>query len=343
MHNLFGERFYGHRIPAWHSLGLTTQEDMTAVEALIALGGGYYFEKRPVTVSLNGNDQETGDFAIVRSATPDDATERIFGYVTKQYNIIQPLRICEIFDVSTNQPVETLGMLGKGEKIFLTWKLPDMNIKGDILNLYGFVAAGYDGKFGASLNLVKTRVVCQNTFSSAINEAESNKVQGQGKVWAGKHNSTNIERDLGIWMEHVQIRAEHQIQKEKELFTVMAETPMPITDKNTIYNLLFGIYPNPEKLPEYFPEKLRKEKQEKIDELIEKSERDADAVMSLYNGEGTAIDATAWGLFNAVTEYENWGRSTKKNADSSIMIGNRSKTMSRALDVVGKYSLEQRN
>lgn len=339
MHNLFGERFYGHRTKAWHQLGLVTEEDMTAVEALTALGGGYWFEKRPVTVSLNGGDQETGDFAIVRSATPDDATERIFGYVTKQYNIIQPLRICELFDENVFQPVETLGMLGKGEKIFLTWKLPDMDIKGDILNLYGFIASGYDGKFGASLNLVKTRVVCQNTFSSAVAEAESNKVQGQGKVWTGKHNSTNIERDLGIWMEYVQERAEFQLAKEKDLFVKMAETPME--DKDTIYNLLFKIYPNPAKLPDYYPDKLRQEKQDKIDEMIEKSERDADMVMSLFNGQGTAIDATAYGLFNSITEMENWARSTKKDASSSIMIGNRSKTMSIALDVIGKYALEQ--
>jgi hypothetical protein len=339
MDNIFGQRFYGHREPAWHLLGFVTQEDMTAGESLTGLGGGYWLEKRPVTVNLNGNEQETGDFAIVRSPTFDDATERIFGYVTKQYNIIQPLRICELFDENVRQPVETLGMLGKGEKLFLTWKLPDMDVKGDILKLYGFIAAGYDGKFGASLNLVKTRVVCQNTFSSAVSEAENNKVQGQGKVWSGKHNSTNIERDLGIWMEYVQERAETQLAKEQELFVKMAETPMK--DKDTIYNLLFKIYPNPAKLPDYYPDKLRQEKQDKIDELVEKSERDADMVMSLFNGQGTAINATTWGLFNAVTEAENWARSTKKDASASIMIGNRSKTMSVALDVIGKYTLAQ--
>jgi hypothetical protein len=339
MHNLFGERFYGHRIKPWHQLGLTTEEDMTAVEALTVLGGGYWFEKRPLTITLNGIPQEYGGFGIVRSATSDDPTERVFGTVTEQYNIIQPLRICELFDENVRQPVETLGMLGKGEKIFLTWKLPDMDIKGDIVNLYGFIAAGYDGKFGSSLNLVKTRVVCQNTFSSAVAEAENSKVQGQGKVWSGKHNSTNIERDLGIWMEYVQQRAEFQLAKEQELFIKMAETPME--DKDTIYNLLFKIYPNPAKLPDYYPDKLRQEKQDKIDEMIEKSERDADMVMSLFNGEGTAIDATAWGLFNAVVEGENWARSTKKDAASSIMIGNRSKTMGVALDVIGKYTLAQ--
>ncbi len=337
--NLFGDRFYGNRVPAWHNLGYVSKEDNTALEALTILGGGYYFEKRPIVLVLNGQQVEVGDYGIVRSPTPDDPTEHVFGYVTKQYNIIQPLTACELFDNNVRQPVETLGFLGRGEKMFLTWKMPEMNVLSDIVNLYGFIALGYDGKFGASLNLVKTRVVCNNTWNIAIEEAgnsNSNYLEsGKGKVWTGKHNSINIERDLGIWLAHVQSKAEQQAQKEQEIYVKMAQTSME--DKDVIYNLLFGIYPIPNDIPENFPDKLRAEKQSKIDEITAKSERDVDLVMQLFDGQGTAINATAWGLFNSVTEYENWGRMTKKDANYSIMLGNRSNTMNKAYNVIKDY------
>jgi hypothetical protein len=329
--NLFGNRFYSLRVPAWHSLGLVTKTEMNAVEALTALGGGYWFEKRPVFVVLNNKQQETDDFAIVRSATSDDPKERLFGYVTDRYNIVQPLEICELFDENVKCPVQTLGMLGNGEKIFLTWKLPDYSVNKDVMNTYGFVACGYDGKFGAALYLVTTRVVCQNTFSIAIAESQ----KGLGKVWSGKHISINIKRDLGIWMEHVTEKAMDSCSIQKNNFERMSA--IPLNTEDDVYSLLFNIYPNAKPLPEDYPEKLASEKQEAIDANNNRAENDRNLVYQLFSKEGTAIDATAWGLFNAVTEYENWGRMTKKSAEYSIVMGNRQKQMNKAYNIIMEY------
>jgi hypothetical protein len=332
--NIFGNRFYGHRLPAWHNLGICTEDDTSAVNAL-GLLTPYFFEKRPVTIFMNNELVEVGDYAIVRSPVPDDPKERNFGYATKHYTIVQPLEICEIFDENVKQPVETLGMLGKGEKLFLTWKMPEFDVKGDQVDLYGFVACGYDAKFGVSLNVVTTRVVCQNTWSIAVSEAEHTQVEGRGRIWIGRHNSGNIKRDLGIWMEHVQEQAQGKAEVTKALFNQFAEFPME--DKDVVYNLLFGIYPDPKKLPVDYPAKLAGEKQATIDELTEKAKKDRESVFNLFDGQDTAIDATAWGLFNSCTEFENWGRSTKKDASASIMIGNRANTMTRAASVIQAY------
>ena len=334
--NLFGDRFYGHREPAWHNLGLVTQEPMTAVEALTALGGSYWFEKRPVLIELNGELEETGDYAIVRSAVYDDQKERSFGYVTNQYNIVQPLRVCELFDENVVQPVETLGMMGKGEKIFLTWQLPQFDIDGDEINLHALVACGYDGKFGISLHTVYTRVVCQNTFSMALSESESG--QGEaGKIWSARHNSVNLERDFAIWLEHAQMSAERKAGIVRDSFINMSN--VPLDDLDLVTELLFKVYPKPEPIPEDFPAKLRKEKQEKIDCQIEKVEREVEEVTALFSGEGTAIDNSFLGLFNAVTEYENWGRPTRRPPEHSIMMGGRANSMGKAYSVLTDLSM----
>lgn len=339
-HNIFGNRFYGHRDAAWHKLGFVTQESMTANETFAALGG-YWFEKRPVTTVLNGVSVETGDFSIVRSACPDDPQERLMGYATPKYNIIQPQAVVDMFDRSVRQPVETMGMLGDGEKMFLTWELPEIDIKGDVVKVYGFIAAGYEPGQGASLNVVTTRVVCQNTWTAAMSEAmgEKSKENGRGRVWTGKHNSPNVSRDLEIWMEHVQTEAEQRADAMYSMFHAFRATP--ITQQGELANLLFQVYPNPEPLPAYFPEKLRAERQARIDKAAELAERDRGLVEALFNGQGTAITGDVWGLFNSITEYENHGRNSKKEPEQSILFGDRAGTMTRAANVLNNWVVSQ--
>jgi hypothetical protein len=332
--NVFGNRFYGHRDPAWHSLGFVTQEGITATEAYRRMGGSYYFELRPTYTTLNGIESVIG-LSIVRSPVPDDATERCFGIATEDYKILQPERICEIFDESVNQPVETMGMLGKGERTFLTWKIPSIDIKGDEIMVYGFVAAGHDAKYGYSLNVVTTRVVCQNTWAIAIKEAENNNIEGRGRIWSGRHNSPNLERDLSIWMAHVQKQAEANVEVTKSLFTRFAETKL--SNMEDTFDILNDIYAPPAPVSAYFPEQLIGEEQEKIDDKINKNRNDIEAVWDLFTGAGTAIDETCYGLFNAVTEYENWGRATRKDPANSIMFGDRAKVMTKAAKVINEF------
>ena len=333
---MLDKMFYSLREVAWHKLGIVSQEPKSAQEALDAIGGGYYVEKRPIFVYVNDKNQEVGDYALVRSAIQEDPKEYIFGYVSKEYNVLNPLNIVISFDENVRVPVETIGFLGNGEKMFLTWNLPKIFVgeKKDEVDCYGFVACGYDGRFGASLYTTFTRVVCQNTFNFAVQVAESKFSKG-GKMWAGRHNSTNLERDLGIWMEHVQ---EQAIQKQIESassFDAMAG--FSFNDEEEVDEILGIIYPDPNPIPVDWPKKLRAEREEKNESILEKSLRDRQLVKSIFDGEGTAIDATAWGLFNAVTEYENWGRATRKPAEYSIMLGGRGQTMNVAYNVFTAY------
>jgi len=334
--NLFGNRFYGNRTPAWHKLGFVSDIDRNAQEAL-GIIGSYWIEKRPVTITMNGGPVEVGDYALVRSAVPDDPKELNFGYCTKNYNIVQPDSIAQLFDDNVKQPVETIGMLGKGEKIFLTWKLPLIGINGDNVQTFGFVAVGYDGKYGASLSIVTTRVVCENTWRAAIQESESNQSQdgSRGRVFSGKHNSNNVERDLGIWMEHTQEKALAKTTELESKFTAMDN--IKIEDAGILANLLFQIYPDPKPLPADYPEKLRGEKQEKIDKVAEDAECNRNAIQALFSGQGTAINATGWGLFNCVTELSNYGGMVKKPVEYSILMGNRDKVMTHAFNVIDNF------
>lgn len=335
--NIFGNRFYSYREEAWHRLGTVTQESMSANDVL-DLVGRYEFVTRPVMVELNGKESPTGDFAIVRTITNDDPIERNFGYVTRHYNIIQPSEICKLFDDNVAQPVETMGMLGNGERIFLSWKLPIIDIKGDEIKIFGLIVVGYDGKYGANLHLATTRTVCQNTLALAI--SENNAALGTGRVWSGRHNSKNVETNLGIWLEHVQTQAEEQSSMIKGLFLHLEDTKL--TTDAEVKGLLAKVYPLPAPLPAYFPKKLVASKQETINAKIEESERDRSLAYALFAGAGTKINDTAFGLLNAVVEYENYGGTIKKPIEYSVMFGNRNNNMNRALNVIKEYAFVDR-
>lgn len=337
-HNIFGGRFYGNRVPAWHKLGVVSEKDQNAVEALTAIGGGYWFEKRPVTVMLNGNPTETGDWAIVRSPLPDDAEERVFGYTTDRYELLQPLDACELFDAKVKQPVETMGMLGKGERMFITWKMPSFDVvSGDAVNTYGFVALGFDAVMGSSLNVVTTRVVCQNTWMAAIREAEASKERGKGRIYSGKHTK-NMKFELGEWMGYVQAEAERQVAMTKDFFGRLAQTPL--SEEKEVYRLLFAAFPDPEPLSDtaYIPDALRGKKNDKIEADKELAERNRAGIASLFFGQGTQITPDYWGLFNATTEYFNYGQVEKKPAALSILMGNRAANMNNMAEVLNYNS-----
>lgn len=328
---------YSYGEMPWHGKAFVSDREMGAVEAASVIENVFY-EKRPVMVMVNGQLQEVSDFAIVRSPIPSDPQEQILGFVKKNYKILQPLDICQSFDEFVGAPVETLGFLGqKGEKLFLTWKLPGFDVNGDEVILFGFVACGYDGKFGATLYVVTVRVVCKNTFSVAVLEGENpdNQKDGRGKIWSGRHNSKNLSNDLGAWMEHVQGRAVAKSAGIQTMFQNMAATK--IEDSKTLADLLFKIYPDPKKLPDDYPDRIRASKELAIEQAMIKAQHDREMVAGLFGGNGIAITPDAWGLMNSVTEYENHVRMTKKPAEYSIIMGNRANTMTNAANVLNAF------
>lgn len=336
-HNLFGNRFFGHREPAWHGLGVVSQTPMNGIEALTQIGGGHIVEKYPGFALIDGNYVPTGDFAIFRSPLPDDNVHRFFGHATDRYNVLSSLEVVELFDEKVKEPVETIGFLGKGERMFLTWTLPEFEVRsGDSVKMYGFIATGFDSLMGTSLNVVTVRVVCQNTWNSAISQAENNKERGKGRIWSAKHTSRNMKFELGEWMEMVNNDAKRKSELTQNFFKRLADTPLEKDEE--VYRLLFAAYPNPEEPTQNMPESLKKNAWEKYEKEMETVNNDRTGIYNLFSGSGTNITPDYWGLFNASTEWFNWGKMAKKPVEYSVVLGNRSNLMNKMADVLNYES-----
>lgn len=336
-HNIMENRmFYSFKEQAWHQLGTISCKEETAIEVLDnEFQGGFTTSLRPVVVELNGGAKETGDYAVVRSATSDpESKEVIFGFCTERYQPLQPRQICETFDTNVRQNVETMAFLGDGNDMFISWKMPEIEVvKDDTVQLFGIVRTGFDTLKGTSLFTSTFRPVCQNTINLAQGWAKKNTDgKGKGEIWNSKHVNKNLLRDLGYWMAHVQENAQRESGLVANFFQKLAKTP--IKNEAEVHEILYTAYPPMDSLGEYYPKELRKDKEESIFDANKRQEGIRDGIYELFAGSGTGITPDYWGVMNSTSEYFNHIQASKKPIASSVMFGNRQKQIMQVVNVL---------
>ena len=334
---IHGKMVYSFEIPMWHNIVAPSSVPMTAEEILDQrFGGGFAIHLRPVTIELNGEAVETGDFAIVRGASPFEQEERVFGYCSERYTPLQPRAIARSFDSSVKQTAETMAFLGHGEDMFISWKMPSFDVVvGDEVEMYGIVRTGFDTLKGARLFTSIYRPVCANTITLAQNWARSNTDgKGKGNIWRGKGINKELLRDLGYWMAHVQESAIEEGELLKSFFAKLAKTP--IDSDAEAYEILYTAYPPVSNVSEYFPKELREKKDEVTVAYNEKQEELRDGIYELFAGAGKAITPDYWGMLNATSEYFCHVQPSKRPIAESVMFGGRQRNTMRMVTTLSE-------
>ena len=335
--NIHGEMVYSFEQPMWHNITEPSLVQMGAEEILDArFGGGFEILLRPVTVTLNGQAVETGDLAVVRGNSPYDPQELVLAYCTSRYHPLQPREVAQCFDGNVRQPAETMAFLGNGEEMFISWKMPEFEVvKGDSVQLFGIVRGGFDTKTSYRLFTSAVRPVCWNTITLAQGWADKNTDgEGRGNVWKGKAVSTELLKNLGYWMEHVQSRAEREAAMVENLFKNLAHTP--IKQDVEAHEILYYAYPPVSSTSSYYPAQLVSKKDEEIAKANESQAQLRDGIYELFAGGGTAITADYWGMMNATSEYFCHVQASKKPIAESVMFGGRAKNIKRMVDVLSE-------
>ena len=173
--------FFSVKEKAWHGLGQIVQQAPTSSEAICLAGLDYQVVKTPVKTSpfdLRIEDIGVGvsvqemvvpnHFATVRTDTMQP-----LGIVGKDYQVVQNKDAFSFFDVVAARhqiSYETAGALGRGERIFITAKLPGHIRVGDddLIEKYIFLTNSHDGSGSITAAFTPVRVVCQNTLNAAM-------------------------------------------------------------------------------------------------------------------------------------------------------------------------------
>lgn len=305
---------------AWHGLGQVVDKAMTASEAIELANLDYEVEKTTIHAKINSADSEMtlwqpfeDKFATYRKDTSEP-----LGIVGSRYEIVQNKDAFAFFDaiVDSGEAIfETAGALGKGERIFVTAKLPqDLLVKGEECNKYIILTNSHDGTSSIVAGFTTIRVVCNNTLQAAM-RGLTNKVYIEHRTGA-KERLSEAYKVMGI--------ASKYMSEVDEIFNQMAKTE--------ISDAQLQKYITDVMIPEYKALKSEEE-QEKV------STRFKNQVISIYDfalshptQQTDAARGTVWGAYNAISGYYNYIQKYKNDEQkfTSQMFGNANNKIQKA-------------
>lgn len=172
--------FASAREHAWHKLGTVVEDAMTAEEAMrLANLSGWNVRKTPMfTIDEDGNQIEADNRFATIYTNPVTRQNRYLGVVGSHYTPIQNEQHIELLDAlvdSSGAHFETAGSLKGGREVFVSMKLPEtMQIGGhDAVDQYIVASNSHDGTSPLKFMITPVRVVCANTLTAAVGQAQS--------------------------------------------------------------------------------------------------------------------------------------------------------------------------
>ena len=332
--------FFSVKEKAWHGLGQIVKQYPTSEEAIKHAGLDYEVVKSPLFTNgseiitdfnhleMNQNTLEVPNyFANIRT---DNNT--VLGVVGKDYHIVQNHEAFNFFDaiVGGDEGIlyETAGALGKGERIFITAKLPDYIRVGngdDVTEKYIFLTTSHDGSGSITAAFTPIRIVCQNTLNASL------------------RNMTNVVRIKHTSGAKQRIENAHKIMGLANTLSTQLEnifnnwTKVRVTDQEVKKLIQLALCPNKETL-----DLIKKGSEDEISTMLKNTIDDAfNYAMLSDTQQMDTTKGTLYGAYNAVTGYFQNVRNYKNDEAKlqSIVLGGTAQIKSqKAFDLCTDFS-----
>lgn len=280
--------FFSVRQKAWHGLGQIVEGYPTSTEALQLAGLDFEVAKQPNIHRLPNGTETISDSSFFTYRTDNGA---ILGdKLGADYKIVQNTDAFSFFDEivgGDGTQYETAGALGKGERIFITAKLPDY-IKvgaGDLVEKYLFLTTSHDGSGSITAAFTPVRIVCQNTLNAALsNSTNTFKIRHTAGV---QDRLKEAHRLMGI--------SNQLADQMSEIFNQWAK--VRITDKEVMQLIRQAMAPGREVL------KGIKDGAEQSAVFNNRCDRAFMYAMSSPSQQMETTAGTLFGAYNAITGY----------------------------------------
>ena len=162
---------------AWHGLGTYVNEAMTSEQVVELANLNYEVNKTPIYIKPTIGENETPMEIPNILATYRTDNGAPLGLVSERYEVVQNKDAFLFFDpiIDRGEAIyETAGVLGRGERVFITAKLPeDILVAGEKVEQYLLITNGHDGKNAVRVGFTPVRVVCNNTLTAALNSLKN--------------------------------------------------------------------------------------------------------------------------------------------------------------------------
>lgn len=343
--------FYSLKEVAWHGLGQIVAEAKTPEEVIRLANMDYEVALAPMFANFlpkntsqvikvdngficqvispeNGHIIEEVKIPKKGVKVPDVfATYRtdnfdVLGTVGSRYEPVQNTEaidfiynVCKNSNVLTSSDViiETAGVLGRGERIFVTAQLPTYELCGDEMKKYILFTTSHDGSGSIQACFTDIRVVCNNTLNAAL--------QNCSNMMRFKHTKNVANAlDRGAMM---MVKALQYTEEVKNIFNIANVKPV---NDNLILDYLTDIMCTPKEKEDV----LKNSTSTMIrgtEDII--STRKLNKLTEIRNyiesgvGQDTHKGSLLW-VYNGVTSYLNNGVKYKDSLDKfdSITQGN---------------------
>jgi len=294
--------FFSVKEKAWHGLGQIVEQYPTSAEAIRHAGLDYEVAKSPLYTKASGiieNADSVGNGTAELSVPDCFATIRtdkntVLGVVGKDYHIVQNREAFSFFDAIVGGGdgilYETAGALGKGERIFITAKLPDYIRVGrgdDVTEKYIFLTTSHDGSGSITAAFTPIRIVCQNTLNASL-RSMSNVVRIRHTSGA-KQRLDDAHKVMGL--------ADTLSTQLEGIFNEWAK--VNVTDKQVKKLIQLALCPNKETL-----DLIKKGAEDEVSTVFKNTVEDAFAyAMAGESQQMETTKGTLFGAYNAVTGY----------------------------------------
>jgi phage/plasmid-like protein (TIGR03299 family) len=294
--------FFSVQEKAWHGLGQIVEQYPTSAEAIQHAGLDYEVAKRPLYTKASGIIQtnEGIEMGSTELAVPDCfATIRtdsnaVLGVVGKDYHIVQNREAFSFFDAIVGGGdgilYETAGVLGRGERIFITAKLPDYIRVGngdDVTEKYIFLTTSHDGSGSITAAFTPIRIVCQNTLNASL-RSMSNVVRIRHTSGA-KQRLDDAHKVMGL--------ADTLSTQLEGIFNEWAK--VKITDNEVKKFIQLALCPNKETL-----DLIKKGADDEVSTVFKNTVDDAFTYAMVSDSQQMeTTKGTLFGAYNAVTGY----------------------------------------
>jgi len=254
-----------------------------------------------------------GTLVPMRKAITRDG--EVISTVGNGYEILQHVDGFAELDVLCTEhgmTVESAGALGKGERVWMLFKMPDVvtPIPGDDVRGYLLATTGHDGSWSYSIRPTPIRVVCQNTLDAASFSGGADFV----RLFHTRSNADKLATAAKIVDKVVT-----SFRETGETFASFAHRAMSDTEVIKFVETLFPVTDKPSKVLDA--------RRATVADLVWTGVG-SDLARSSTNGE-----PNVWAAYNAVTEYFDHVRAGEAKSAAGVQRANESAIFGNAADL----------
>lgn len=345
---------------AWHELGTTYDRPLTAKEAIEGAHANFVVEGRELfymTSELkeyidNGLDIPSELLTTLfrkvenKKANVRNDLQTCLGVVGKDYGIVQNEHAFDFVDMLTSgqlggeiPTIESAGVLGQGERIFITAKFAEPiiinNKTDDHVDMYVVFTTSHNGEGAVTCMITPVRVVCNNTLNMAFSH-------NCGKL--SLRHTINVNNRLDLTnKENAQMAFKalnlYNLYKKEFEEKLQYLQKVKFTDKQVEEILVKSLLPS-----SAYATYLAANKNLQIDEISTRSKNIvANVTDSLFGGIGQSLLEKGNGLWlvNGMTSYyqnhANW--SSEEQKFDSIMDGTVNNKLNALYDTIEAFAV----